>query len=319
MRALVTGGAGFIGSSVVDGLLAAGHEVTVIDDLRHGTAHNLTAALETGRVALHEVDVTGPDLAPAVSAAAPEVIFHLAAQVDVRTSVANPVEDARQNVLGTIAVAEAARQAAVRKIVFASSGGSIYGTPARLPVAEDTPVHPESPYAAAKVSGELYLETYRTLHGLDCTHLALANVYGPRQDPRGEAGVVAIFAAALLSGGATRVYGDGGNTRDYVYVGDVVAAFLAAAGSAGSGRRFNIGTGMQTSDRELHRLVADATGAPDEPLAPPARPGDVRASALDGSAARRELGWSPQVSVAEGIRRTVEWFGADHPAVGTRG
>jgi UDP-glucose 4-epimerase len=319
MRALVTGGAGFIGSSIVDGLLAAGHEVTVIDNLRRGTVRNLTAALDTGRATLHEVDATSPDLAPAVSAAAPEVIFHLAAQIDVRTSVADPVEDARQNVLGTIAVAEAARQSAVRKIVFASSGGSIYGTPARLPVTEDTPVYPESPYAAAKVSGELYLQTYRTLHGLDCTHLALANVYGPRQDPHGEAGVVAIFTAALLSGRPTWVYGDGGNTRDYVYVDDVVAAFLAAAGSAGSGRRFNIGTGVQTSDRELHRLVAEATGASDEPGSAPARPGDVRASALDGNAARRELGWSPQVPVADGVRRTVEWFGAEYALLGTRG
>lgn len=316
MRALVTGGAGFIGSTLVDALVTAGHEVAIVDDLRRGRTENLEGAMATGRTTLYEVDITGAELHSAVQEAAPEVIFHLAAQIDVRASVADPIEDARQNVLGTIAVAEAARRAATRKIVFSSSGGSIYGTPARLPVAEDAPVAPESPYAAAKVAGELYLAAYRTLHGVDCTHLALANVYGPRQDPHGEAGVVAIFADALLSGAPTQVYGDGENTRDYVYVQDVVAAFIAAAGSLGSGRRFNIGTGVQTSDRQLHRLVAAAAGAPDQPRHAPTRPGDVRASALDGRASRRELGWLPTVSVSEGVRRTVIWLARSRPAFG---
>jgi UDP-glucose 4-epimerase len=196
----------------------------------------------------------------------------------------------------------------VRKVVFASSGGSIYGTPEDLPVAETAPLHPKAPYAASKVSAETYLNTYRELYGLDCTHLAPANVYGPRQNPHGEAGVVAIFANALLTGRPTTLFGDGGNTRDYVYVGDVVAAFVAAAGEAGGGRRYNIGTGVQTSDRQLHTLVAHAAGAPDEPEFAPARLGDLRASALDATAAARDLGWHPQVDLAEGINRTVDFF-----------
>jgi UDP-glucose 4-epimerase len=279
-----------------------------VDDLSRGSSANLASASESSRFTLCSVDVTGPSLASAVADARPEVIFHLAAQIDVRASVADPLEDARRNVLGTIAVAEAARKAGARKIVFASSGGSIYGTPTELPVAESVPINPKSPYAASKVSGEVYLNTYRELYGLECTHLALANVYGPRQDPHGEAGVVAIFVGALLAGRPTKLFGDGGNTRDYVYVGDVVSAFVAASGSAGGGRRYNIGTGVQTSDRELHTLVAAAAHAPDEPALEPARLGDLRASALDSSAARTDLSWTPEVDVAEGVRRTVDHF-----------
>ncbi len=308
MRTVVTGGAGFIGSTLVDRLLADGHEVAVIDDLRHGRRANLAGALDTGRCTLHPVDITAPALHDVVRDAAPEVVFHLAAQIDVRASVVEPVADAYTNVLGTVNVAEAARRAAARKIVFASSGGSIYGTPDLLPVSEKAPVNPKSPYAAGKVAGEVYLNTYRELHGLDCTHLALANVYGPRQDPHGEAGVVAIFAESLLGGRPTAVFGDGGNTRDYVFVEDVVAAFVGAAATAGGGARFNIGTGTQTSDRELHRLVATAAGARDEPRFAPARLGDLRASALDPTAARDVLGWTPQVTLDEGVARTVAHF-----------
>jgi UDP-glucose 4-epimerase len=311
VRVLVTGGAGFIGSTLVDLLLAAGHEVHAVDDLRRGRMVNLADAARSDRFRLHEIDINSPELVEVFATARPEVVFHLAAQIDVRRSVAEPLLDAQQNVLGTIAVAEAARQAGVRKVVFSSSGGSIYGTPEDLPVAETTPVNPKSPYAAGKVSGEVYLNTYRELYGLDCTHLALANVYGPRQDPHGEAGVIAIFINALSHGEPTRLFGDGGNTRDYVYVGDVAAAFLAAAGTAGGGRRYNIGTGTQTSDRELHRLVAEAVDAPDTPQIAPARLGDLRASALDASAAGAELGWKPQVDISEGVRRTAEFFAAN--------
>ncbi|WP_189208892.1 MULTISPECIES: NAD-dependent epimerase/dehydratase family protein [Actinokineospora] len=308
MRALVTGGAGFIGSTLVDRLVRDGHEVAVVDTFARGRRENLAGALASGRCSVHEVDVTSPDLAAAVAEVAPEVVFHLAAQIDVRVSVADPLLDVSQNVLGTVNLAEAARAAGVRKIVFASSGGSIYGTPEDLPVGEDTPINPKSPYAASKASCELYLNGYQQLYGLDCTHLALANVYGPRQDPHGEAGVVAIFANALLEGRPTRVYGDGGNTRDYVFVDDVVSAFIAASGDKGSATRYNIGTGMQVSDRELHTLVARAAGAPDEPEFAPARLGDVRASALDSGRAQRELGWKPEVDIAEGVRRTVDYF-----------
>jgi UDP-glucose 4-epimerase len=308
VRALVTGGAGFIGSTLVDRLVRDGHEVTVVDDLSRGTRANLAAAQETGLLTVHETGINDPGLASVFASSSPEVVFHLAAQIDVRSSVTDPVDDATRNVLGTIAVAEAARLAGVRKVVFASSGGSIYGTPEDLPVAETAPLHPKAPYAASKVSAEVYLNTYRSLYGLDCTHLAPANVYGPRQNPHGEAGVVAIFADALLAGRPTTLFGDGGNTRDYVYVEDVVAAFVAASGQVGGGRRFNIGTGVQTSDRELHTLVADAANAPDEPVFAPARLGDLRASALDATAATTDLGWRPKVNLAEGIRRTVDYF-----------
>lgn len=306
MRALVTGGAGFIGSAVVDRLIASGDAVTVVDNLSRGRAENLAQAGDAARFI--KADIRDPALAEIVAQAQPEVIFHLAAQIDVRASVADPANDADVNVLGTINVAQAARAAGTRKIVFTSSGGSIYGTPEQLPVAEETPTNPLSPYAVSKVAGELYLNAFSQLFGLQCTHLALANVYGPRQDPHGEAGVVAIFAQALLDGKTTRVFGDGGNTRDYVFVQDVVAAFLLAAGEVGDGRRFNIGTGIQTSDRLLHTLVAQAVGAADDPEFGPARLGDLRHSAVDPTRAGAELGWAPAYDLGTGIGATVDYF-----------
>lgn len=308
MRALVTGGAGFIGSTLVDRLLDDGHEVVVLDDLSRGRRENLAAAESTGRLRLVVGEVTATDLDALLADTAPEVVFHLAAQIDVRASVADPAHDAEVNVLGTVRLAEAARKAGVRKVVFTSSGGSIYGEPTSFPVAETAPVNPLSPYAAGKVAGEIYLETFRNLYGLDCSHIAPANVYGPRQDPHGEAGVVAIFAQRLLAGEPTRVFGSGSNTRDYVYVDDVVAAFVAASGAAGGGMRFNIGTGVETSDRGLHTLVAAAAGAADAPEFAPVRLGDVARSSLDATRAREVLGWYPRVDIAEGVRRTVEYF-----------
>jgi UDP-glucose 4-epimerase len=309
MRTMVTGGAGFIGSTLVDRLLADGHEVVALDDFSRGSRQNLAAAIAAGAEVV-EGDLTALDLDAVVAQAKPEVVFHLAAQIDVRASVDDPVFDAQVNVLGTVRLAEAARLAGVRKIVFTSSGGSIYGSPEHLPVTESAPVAPMSPYAAAKVSGEVYLNMYRSLYGLDCSHIAPANVYGPRQDPHGEAGVVAIFARKLLAGAPTTLFGDGGNTRDYVFVDDVVAAFVLAAGEVGGGTRFNVGTGVQTSDRELHTLVAEAAGAADDPTFEPARLGDVRDSAIDGSLAGEILGWRPEVALAEGVRRTVDHFRA---------
>ncbi|NUT50576.1 MAG: NAD-dependent epimerase/dehydratase family protein [Saccharothrix sp.] len=308
MRALVTGGAGFIGSTLVDRLLRDGHEVHVVDDLRRGTRTAPADPAHADRYSFTQLDIGSPELGDVVTGFAPEVVFHLAAQIDLRMSVADPIFDARQNVIGTINVAEAVRKAGTRKICFASSGGSIYGTPDVLPVSEAAPINPKSPHAASKIAGEVYLDTYRRLYGLECTYLALANVYGPRQNPHGEAGVVAVFAKALLAGKPTKLFGDGGNTRDYVYVEDVVAAFVAASGENGDGRRYNIGTGRQTSDKELHSLIALAAGAPDEPEYAPARLGDLRASALDAAKARRELGWVPEVDVKTGVARTVEYF-----------
>lgn len=302
MRTLVTGGAGFIGSHLVDALIARGDDVTIIDDFSHGKRENVNPAAH-----VVEADIRTADLDSIVRDAAPEVVFHLAAQIDVRSSVADPINDANLNILSLIRLAEACRSHGVRRIVHTSSGGAIYGRP-ELPVSEDTVPEPESPYAASKYAGEIYLNTYRKLYGLECAFIAPANVYGPRQDPHGEAGVVAIFSQNLLSGKPTRVFGQGDNTRDYVYVGDVVSGFIAASGEAGNGLRFNIGTGVETTDRQLHTLVAEAAGAQDDPEFAPARLGDVPRSALDNSRAREILGWKPEVELAEGIRRTVEFF-----------
>lgn len=308
MRTLVTGGAGFIGSHLTDLLIDKGHDVVVVDNLSRGRVENLAAAQETGKCTFVEADILELDFDAFLAEQRPEVIFHLAAQIDVRHSVEDPIHDATTNILSTIRIAEAARKNSVRKIVFTSSGGSIYGTPERFPVDESFPIDPHSPYAASKSAGELYLNTFRHLYGLDCSHIAPANVYGPRQDPHGEAGVVAIFSQRLLAGEPTRVFGDGGNTRDYVFVGDVVRAFYLAAGSVGGGMRFNIGTSVETSDRELHALVAAAAGAQDDPEFAPARLGDVPRSALSFQRAKDVLGWEPEVAIGEGVRRTVDYF-----------
>ncbi|MGP6174761.1 GDP-mannose 4,6-dehydratase [Corynebacterium sp. A21] len=311
MRTLVTGGAGFIGSNLTDLLLAEGHEVVVVDNLSRGKLSNLAPAQETGKLTFIEADLLEVDFDQLLAEHRPEVIFHLAAQIDVRLSVTDPIHDAETNILATIRIAEAARKNGVRKIVFTSSGGSIYGETDQLPVTEDQPVDPYSPYAASKVAGETYLNTYRHLYGLECSHIAPANVYGPRQDPHGEAGVVAIFSQRLLAGQPTKVFGDGGNTRDYVFVGDVIRAFYLASGELGGGERFNIGTAVETSDRQLHSLVAQAAQAEDNPEFAPARLGDVPRSAISAAKAGKILGWQPEVDIVEGVRRTVAYFRAE--------
>jgi UDP-glucose 4-epimerase len=313
VRVLVTGAAGFIGSNLVDRLLAGGHDVVGVDDLSRGRLENLSHARSanerrSGAFSFSQFDVTDPLFPELVSRARPEVVCHLAAQIDVRISVADPLLDARLNVLGTINVAEACRQGGVRKLVFTSSGGSIYGEPDQLPVAEGAPLDPHSPYAAAKAAGELYLGAYRAMYGLAYTSLALGNVYGPRQDPHGEAGVVAIFSTALLRGRPTKIFGDGTSTRDYVYVADVVDAFARATGEAGDGRRYNIGTGVQTSVTELHGLVASAVAVPAEPTYVAPRIGELQAIALDCAAAGADLGWAPATDMRTGIGQTVEWI-----------
>ena len=222
--------------------------------------------------------------------------------------MSDPQFDATVNVVGTVRVAEAARLAGVRKVVHTSSGGSVYGAPRNYPTSETAPTDPASPYAASKIAGEIYLNTFRNLHGMDCSHIAPSNVYGPRQDPHGEAGVVAIFVKALLAGQPTVVFGDGSNTRDYVFVDDVVDAFVRASGSPGSGQRFNIGTGVETSDRKLHSVVAGVIGAPDEPQSAPARLGDLKRSCLDARKAEMVLSWRAAVRLEDGVRRTVEYF-----------
>jgi UDP-glucose 4-epimerase len=308
VRTLVTGAAGFIGSTLVDRLLADGHTVVGIDDLSTGRRVNLTSAEADPGFTFIEADIVSADLGAIVAEAKPEVIFHLAAQISVRHSVDDPQFDASVNVVGTIRLAEAARVHGVRKIVHTSSGGSIYGTPPVFPTGEEVPTDPASPYAASKVAGEVYLNTFRHLYGLDCSHIAPGNVYGPRQDPHGEAGVVAIFAKALLAGSTTKIFGDGTDSRDYVYVDDVVDAFVKASGEAGSGLRFNVGTGISTTVRDLHSAIAKAVGTADDPEFHPARLGDLRKSQLDISRGAEVLGWVPQVGIDEGIERTVDFF-----------
>lgn len=310
MKALVTGGAGFIGSHLVDLLLDRGHEVVVVDDLSRGCLGNLEDARSSAAFKFVEGDIRTFDFQQLLENESIDVVFNLAAQVDVRKSVEDPVADSTVNITAVIRLAEAARQTGVKHIVHTSSGGSIYGAPETFPVGESSPVDPHSPYAVSKVAGELYLKAYRHLYGVDCSFIAPANVYGPRQDPYGEAGVVAIFAEHLLHGQSTRVFGGGTNTRDYVYVGDVAEAFYQAALHPGNGRRYNIGTGVETSDRELHALVAEAAGSGQDPEDAPARLGDLKRSALDSSLAQEALGWSPQVPLREGIERTVDFFRA---------
>ncbi|KAA0104235.1 NAD-dependent epimerase/dehydratase family protein [Mycolicibacterium sp. P1-5] len=308
MQVLVTGAAGFIGSTLVDRLLADGHTVVGLDDLSRGRTENLAGADTNERFEFVEADIASADLIGLFDKHKPEVVHHLAAQIDVRRSVEEPEFDAAVNVVGTVRLAEAARRAGVRKVVHTSSGGSIYGAPTNFPVNESTPVDPASPYAASKVAGEIYLNTFRHLYGVDCSFIAPSNVYGPRQDPHGEAGVVAIFANAMLSGRPTKVYGDGSNTRDYVFVDDVVDAFVRASGAGGCGQRFNVGTGVETSDRQLHSVVAKVVGVADDPEFAPARLGDLKRSCLDVRKAEMVLGWRPQVRLEEGIARTVDYF-----------
>ena len=299
MKALVTGGAGFIGSTLVDRLLAEGHEVDVVDDLSSGNLANLADARadRDHPVRFHQVDIRDEAVVDLMARQQPEVVFHLAAQADVRVSVARPAYDAGINVVGSLNVLEGARAAGARKVVFASSGGTIYGEPdpSELPVKESHPQQPLSPYGVAKKVVGDYLYAYRALHGLEYTALALANVYGPRQDPHGEAGVVAIFTGRLLAGEPCTIFGSGEQTRDFVYVDDVVDAFVRA-GEKGSGLLANVGTGREVSVNELYDTMAAAAGVTEPALRAPARAGELDRSALDPGRAELHLGWSPWTS-----------------------
>jgi UDP-glucose 4-epimerase len=309
MKALVTGGAGFIGSHLVDALVERGDQVVVLDDLSTGRRENLDAATRKG-AELVEADITDASaVAGQLDRQRPGLVFHLAAQIDVRRSVTDPVFDLNVNVGGTLNLLEAARQMGSPRFVLASTGGAIYGEGQglELPLDETTACRPDAPYGQSKFGAEGYASLYGRLYELSTTALRLGNVYGPRQDPLGEAGVVAIFCGALLSGGTPRVFGDGHQTRDYIYVGDVVEAFLAAAGR-NSGGTYNVGTGVETSVLELGELIAGVCDHPFEPEMAPPRPGEVQRIAIDSERAKRELGWEPRMPLTEGLRRTSDSF-----------
>ncbi|MBB4661665.1 NAD-dependent epimerase/dehydratase family protein [Conexibacter arvalis] len=310
MRALVTGGAGFIGSNLVDALQARGADVTVLDDLSTGRRANLDDALARGARLIEADVVDGEAVTAAFAAARPEVVFHLAAQIDVRRSVADPARDARINVEGTVNVLAAAHAAGARRLVFSSTGGAIYGEADVVPTPEEAPVRAISPYGRAKHAAEGYCALYEQLHGLSTIALRYSNVYGPRQDPLGEGGVVAIFSGRRLAGEAPVVYGDGLQTRDYLHVDDVVRANLLAAEREATGVA-NVGSGVETTVLDLVDVFAQLGGDdPFEPRFEPPRPGEVRRSCLDAARAAELLGWEPRIDLAVGVRDTLATLAA---------
>src|SRR4051795_7613600 len=310
MRALVTGGAGFIGSNLVDALLDRGDEVTVVDDLSTGRVENLEGARQRG-IAFHECDITdGERLRAAFSGTRPDIVFHLAAQIDVRKSIEDPAWDAGINVGGTINVLDAGRRAGVARVVNTSTGGAIYGEVETIPTPETVAPRPMAAYGTSKLCAETYCGWYERLYGLSAVTLRYGNVYGPRQDPLGEAGVIAIFSGKLIAGAPPTIYGDGRQTRDYTYVADVVAANLAAASHPEAHGVYNAGTGRESSVLEVLAALRRAAGLGDDDLQPefaPARLGELQRSALDVSRARAELGFVARADLDEGMARTLEW------------
>jgi UDP-glucose 4-epimerase len=315
MRALVTGGGGFIGSHLVDALTARGDEVVVVDNLSTGKRENLTAALEAGAELCTE-DITDEEaMGRLLAQADPQVIFHLAAQPSVTRSVSDPVFDLRVNVEGAVKLLELSRIDGPRRIVFASTGGAIYGEgeDRELPLDEDAAMRPTSQYGQSKMAAELYLGLYEQLYGVSSIAMRLANVYGPRQDPYGEAGVVAIYSRAMHAGEQPIVFGTGEQTRDLIYVDDVVRAFIAAADSDAGGV-FNVGTGEQTSVLELGERLAPLCDTSFEPRFEPARPGEIQRISISSAHAAEVLGWQPEVDLDEGLRRTADSFAAEAEA-----
>ena len=310
MRALVTGGAGFIGSNLVDTLLDRGDEVTVIDNLVSGKRENLRAALSRG-AGFDEADIRDAEaMRRVLGSARPDIVFHLAAQIDVRKSIEDPAWDAGVNVVGTINVLDAARQAGVKRVVNTSTGGAIYGDADVMPTPESAPPRPMAAYGQSKFCAEAYCGWYERLYGLSSVILRYGNVYGPRQDPHGEAGVVAIFCGKVLAGERPVIYGDGRQTRDYTYVGDIVAANLAAAAHPEAHGAYNIGTGIESSVVEVLGALRRAAGLGEGELEPefaPARTGEVQRSSLDVTRARAELGFTADTDLVSGMKPTLDW------------
>ncbi|MGO8760668.1 MAG: NAD-dependent epimerase/dehydratase family protein [Desulfobaccales bacterium] len=301
-RTLVTGGAGFIGSHVAHQLVAASHDVAVVDNLSSGQREYVPAAAQ-----FYPYDINSPETAELIRAWRPQVLIHLAAQMSVQASVSDPVFDARENILGSLNLLQAAAEAQLQKFIFASTGGAMYGDDAPLPARETDRARPEAPYGIAKMAVEHYLHFYQREHGIIPIALRYANVYGPRQNGRGEAGVVAIFIEKFLAGQQPRINGDGLQTRDFVFVGDIVAANLLALDYPRAGA-FNIGTGRETDILTVYLQLQELMGSPLGPVHGPAKPGEQRRSALDSTLAQTELGWRPQVSLAQGLARTVAAF-----------
>ena len=304
MKIAVTGGAGFIGSHVAEACLGAGHEVLVLDDLSSGKRHQVPAA-----ATFHQVDIQDPAVKEIFARERPEILIHHAAQMDVRRSVAEPAFDARVNILGLINLLEAGRVAGLRRVLFASSGGAAYGEQDEFPAPETHRLEPVSPYGVSKRAGELYLSCFGAMYGLEWVAMRYANVYGPRQDPHGEAGVVAIFSEKLLAGEEPTINGDGKQTRDYVYVGDLVRANRALVGSAYCGP-LNFGTGVETDVNRLFGLLCKACGVSVPERHGPAKPGEQRRSSISPRLAAELIGWRPEVDLPTGLARTVEFFRA---------
>jgi len=301
-KAIVTGGAGFIGSHICDALIERGIAVAVIDNLSSGKKQNLAPD-----ATFYEVDVRDESIRDIFAKEKPDVLFHLAAQMDVRQSVADPMYDASVNVGGTANLLEAGRAVGLEKTVYAATGGAMYGEPKDLPADESTPVEPLSPYGLSKGAAEQYLELYRKLYGMNYTSLRFPNVYGPRQDPHGEAGVVAIFSQLMLSGKQPKIFGDGTMTRDYVYVGDIVAANMLAL-DKGDGEAMNLGWGEEVTVQQVFDGVRDAVGCDVEPDYVPERLGEVAHISLDANKAKDVLGWAPQVELLDGLARCVDFY-----------
>jgi UDP-glucose 4-epimerase len=301
VKILVTGGAGFIGSHIADRLILDKHEVWVLDDLSTGKKENINR-----QARFIEMDIAEPSLKDAMKGAEPETVFHCAAQIDVRKSIADPIADAKSNILGTINLMEACRSWKTRKVIYSSSGGTVYGNVERA-ATEDFPMLPLSPYAVSKLTAENYLRCYSEWHGIKYTVLRYANVYGPRQNPFGEAGVVAIFSRNMLRGENAVLYGFGTMVRDYVYVGDVVDANVLSI-QKGDGEILNIGTAKPTTVKELFDTIAGLLSFKGNPDMKPGRDGELKSNFLSYDRARRILGWGPKVSLKEGLRITTDWF-----------